>query len=312
MQKSSLSQYRLTMKSLTKYILLLFISISSFPLWAQNDLMDLLDDTSEQTEFVKSTFKGTRIINGHSVETRGAGTLDIIFMHRFGKLNSGAYNLWGLDEAWIRLGAEYAITDYFTLGMGRSSYEKTYDGFIKYKFLKQTSGVKNFPFTGTALVSMAINTLKATDPDQEIKFSSRVSYTFQALLARKFNEKLSLQLTSTLVHHNLVNTPEENNDIYALGFSGRHKISKRMAISFEYFYQFNNNTEERNYDPLGIGLEIETGGHVFQLVFANSQAMIEKSFITETSGNFFDGDIHFGFNITRGFHLKKNPKPKDW
>jgi len=300
------------MKKSTKYILLFVINFAFFTSNAQNDLLNLIDDTDNKTEYVRSTFKGTRIINGHSVETRSSGTLDIIFMHRFGTLNSGAYNLWGLDEAWIRLGAEYAVHNNITLGIGRSSYEKTYDGFIKYKFLKQSKGATNFPFTGTAFVSMAMNTLKATNPEQEIKFSSRISYTYQALLARKFNEKLSIQLSPTLVHHNLVNTIAENNDIFSLGFSGRHKISKRMAITFEYFYQFNNNTEEKNYDPLGIGLEIETGGHVFQLVFANSQAMIEKSFITETSGNFFDGDIHFGFNIVRGFQLKKNPKPNVW
>ena len=288
------------------------ICLSQLSAYAQDDLMDLIDVEDKKTEEVSATFKGTRIINGHSTETRGAGTLDVIFMHRFGRINSGAYNLWGLDDAWIRLGGEYSITDEFTFGLGRSSYEKTYDGFLKYKFLKQTSGRKNFPLTATGFISMAINTLKSPDPDQEIMFSSRVSYTYQALLARKFNKNLSLQLSPTLVHHNLVSTPEENNDIVALGLSGRHKITKRMAITFEYYYQFNNNTEEQNYDPIGIGLELETGGHVFQMVFANSQAMIEKSFITETSGNFFDGDIHFGFNIVRGFQLKREKTPTEW
>jgi len=281
---------------------------SIMPANAQDDLMSLLDKEENKLEEVISTFNGTRIINGHAVETRRTGTLDVIFMHRFGRINTGAYELWGLDDAWIRLGAEYSVSNEFTIGIGRSSYEKTYDGFLKYKFLKQTSGARNFPFSSTAFASMAINTLKSTDPEQDIQFSSRLSYTYQVLFARKFNKKLSLQLTPTLVHHNLVATPEENNDIFALGFSGRHKIGKRMAITFEYFYQFNNNTLLTNYDPLGIGLEFETGGHVFQLVFANSQAMIEKQFITETSGNFFDGDIHFGFNIVRAFQINKGDK----
>ncbi len=292
------------MKKLSKPLLLLCWIISPVILFAQDDLMDLLDEPKQATEQVTSTFKGTRIITGHSVETRGGGTLDLIFMHRFGTLNSGAYNLWGLDDAWIRIGTEYAMSNDFTIGVGRSSYEKTYDGFLKYRFLQQTKGANNFPFTGTAFISMAINTLKPTDPNQEVKFSSRASYTYQFLLARKFNSKLSMQFAPMLVHHNLVKTPDEHNDIFALGFSGRHKISKRMAITFEYFYQFNNNTLEANYNPLGLGMEIETGGHVFQLVFANSQAMIEKSYITQTSGNFFDGDIHFGFNISRVFQLK--------
>lgn len=292
------------MQKLNKYLLLILLLGQFFKSHAQEDLMSLLDE-DEKVEEVISTFIGTRIINGHSTETRRAGTFDVIFMHRFGRINSGAYELWGLDEAWIRLGAEYSFTNDITLGLGRSSYEKTYDGFVKYKFLKQTTGAKRFPFSSTAFASIAVNTLKPVDPDMDIQFSSRLSYTYQLLFARKFNKKLSLQLTPTLVHHDLVDTPEENNDIFALGFSGRQKIGKRMAITFEYFYQFNNNTQQTNYDPIGLGLEFETGGHVFQLVFANSQAMIEKQFITETSGNFFDGDIHFGFNIVRAFQLKK-------
>ena len=291
------------MKKLIKHVLFIISILCFGQVAAQDDLMALLDSDEKNETEVISTFNGTRIINGHSIETRKAGTLDVIFMHRFGRINSGAYELWGLDEAWIRLGVEYAVSDDFTVGLGRSSYEKTYDGFLKYNFLKQTTGVNKFPFSSTAFVSMAINTLKPTDPDLEVKFSSRVSYTYQLLFARKFNKKLSLQLTPTLVHHNLVNTADENNDIFALGFSGRHKIGKRMAITFEYFYQFNNTTKETNYDPLGIGLEFETGGHVFQLVFANSQAMIEKQFITDTNGDFFGGDIHFGFNIVRAFQL---------
>lgn len=292
------------MQKSNNYILILLLTILQIPVRAQDDLLNLLEDDNDKVEEVISTFNGTRIINGHSIETRRSGTLDVIFMHRFGRINTGAYELWGLDEAWIRLGAEYSITNDFTLGIGRSSYEKTYDGFLKYKFLKQTTGAKKFPFTSTAFASIALNTLKPVDPEMDIQLSSRLSYTYQVLFARKFNKKLSLQLTPTLVHNNLVDTPEENNDIFALGFSGRHKIGKRMAVTFEYFYQFNNNSKQTNYDPIGLGLEFETGGHVFQLVFANSQAMIEKQFITETSGNFFDGDIHFGFNIVRAFQLK--------
>ena len=291
------------------YVILFFWQISAI---AQDDLMNLIKDTVPDVEPVRSIFNGTRIINGHSVETRGAGTLEVIFMHRFGSLNSGAYNFWGLDEAWIRLGLEYSITDDLTIGLGRSSYEKTYDGFLKYRFVEQTKGARNFPFTATAFVSMAINTLKPTDPEQEIQFSSRLSYAYQVIMARKFNKNLSLQLTPTLVHRNLVATPEENNDIFALGFGGRYKVSRRLALTLEYFYQFNNNTEQVNYDALGVGLEIETGGHVFQIVFSNSRAMIEKSFITETTGNFFDGDIHLGFNITRAFYLKKKKPREDW
>jgi hypothetical protein len=300
------------MNPLIKSALSIIFFLGQIGAVAQDDLMNLIKDTIPDVEPVRSIFNGTRIINGHSVETRGAGTLEVIFMHRFGALNSGAYNFWGLDEAWIRLGLEYSITDDLTVGLGRSSYEKTYDGFLKYRFVEQTKGARNFPFTATGFVSMAINTLKPTDPEQEIQFSSRLSYAYQVLMARKFNKNLSLQLMPTLVHHNLVATPEENNDIFALGFGGRYKVSRRLALTLEYYYQFNNNTQQVNYDALGVGLEIETGGHVFQIVFSNSRAMIEKSFITETTGNFFDGDIHLGFNITRAFYLKKKKPKEEW
>ena len=300
------------MNRLIKLVLYIFVLFFQTGVFAQEDLMNLIEDSEPSVEPVRSIFNGTRIINGHSVETRGAGTLEVIFMHRFGSLNSGAYNFWGLDEAWIRLGLEYSFTNDMTIGIGRSSYEKTFDGFLKYRFVEQTKGARNFPFTATGFVSMAINTLKPTNPEQEIQFSSRLSYAYQVILARKFNKNLSLQLTPTLVHRNLVATPEESNDIFALGFGGRYKVSRRLALTLEYFYQFNNNTEQVNYDALGVGLEIETGGHVFQIVFSNSRAMIEKSFITETTGNFFDGDIHLGFNITRAFYLKKKKPKEDW
>lgn len=300
------------MKKSINFCTAILFSFISAPALSQTELLDLIETDATQPQIVESTFKGTRIINGHSIETRGGGELDVIFMHRFGTLNSGAYNLWGLDDAWIRLGAEYGITDVFTIGIGRSSYEKTYDGFLKYKLISQKKGKRAFPFTATAFTSMAINTLKPAAPEQEIKFSSRISYTYQLLLARKFNPDFSLQIAPTLVHHNLVDTPEENNDLLALGMSGRHKITRRMSLTFEYYLQFNNNTITENYDALGFGLEIETGGHVFHLVFSNTQAMIEKSFITETSGNFFDGDIHFGFNISRVFQLKPQKSGSKW
>ena len=300
------------MKKSIKTCAVFILSLICTSALAQNDLTSLLDTEANRTQIVESTFKGSRIINGHSIETRGGGELDAIFMHRFGTLNSGAYNLWGLDDAWIRLGAEYGISDDFTIGIGRSSYEKTYDGFLKYKLISQKKGAAAFPFTATAFTSMAINTLKPATPEEDIKFTSRISYTYQLLLARKFNSNFSLQIAPTLVHHNLVETPEENNDILALGMSGRHKVTRRMSLTFEYYLQFNNNSVAENYNALGFGLEIETGGHVFQLVFCNTQAMIEKSFITETSGNFFDGDIHFGFNISRVFQLKTQKTESKW
>jgi len=300
------------MQNWIKTSIIVLLLCNTNPAKCQDDLMNLIEYQPEAADKVVATFKGTRIISAQSVETRGEGTLDVVFMHRFGTLNSSAYNLWGLDDAWIRLGVEYAIWNDVTVGLGRSSFEKTYDGFIKYRILHQNNGTHSFPFTTTAFSSMAINTLKPANEAQEIEFASRVSYTWQLMFARKFNPGFSLQISPTLVHHNLVETAIENNDIFALGFGLRQKITSRMALSMEYFYQFNNTTSDVNHNPLGLGLEIETGGHIFQLVFANSQAMIENEYITDTSGNFFDGDMHFGFNITRAFQLKKPKSIEKW
>jgi hypothetical protein len=229
--------------------------------------------------------------------------LDIKISHRFGFISGGLYELFGLDQASIRIGGDYGITDRLMVGVGRSSYEKTYDGFIKYKFLRQCSGAKNMPITLAGLTTMAIKTLKPSDPTRENYFSSNLYYTFQLIMGRKFSESFSLQLSPTLVHRNLVATLEEENDVFAIGIAGRIKLSKRTSLNGEYIYVLPGQIADTYRNSLSLGIDIETGGHVFQLHFTNSTSMIEKGFITETVGNWADGDIHFGFNISRTFNV---------
>ena len=289
------------MKKWSFVLLLLFPAIS----YGQDSLMNILEQetTYKVPANAEATFKGTRLINGHSVETRKKGVLDVLISHRFGRINSGSYNLFGLDNATIRIGADYGITDNLNIGLGRSSFEKTYDGFLKYKFLRQQDGEKSVPVSVAAFASMAIRTLKSSDPDVEINFNERLAYTAQILIARKFSSAFSLQLMPTLVHINQVTNPGEENDNIALGAGGRLKLTKRLSLNAEYYYRINQGTPDLFNDALAIGFDIETGGHVFQLHFTNAQSMIEKGFITETRDNFFDGDIHFGFNISRTFQL---------
>jgi hypothetical protein len=290
---------------LQRIVMLLFTLLSASSLQAQDDLLEALQQQEDpaQPHFTTATFKSTRLINGHTIETRSRGVLDFIISHRFGRLNSGAYNLFGLDEANIRLGLDYGLSNRLNIGFGRSSFEKVYDGFIKYRLLQQGSGKGTAPLSAVLFSSAAIGTLKSAN---ELSLSNRLTYTWQLLLARKLSERLSLQLMPAVVHRNLSLSEEDNNDIYALGAGGRYKLNKRLALNFEYYYRFNEPLLQPNYNALAIGLDIETGGHVFQLHLTNARAMQERGFITQTTGNFFDGDIHFGFNVSRVFQLRKN------
>ena len=269
------------------------------------DLFADLDNESKSidansTDFANATFKATKIINGHSVEMVGKHNLDYRISHRFGFFSSGAYELFGLDNATIRNGLDYGVCDKLTIGLGRSSVDKEFDGYIKYKLLRQSTGKIKIPVSIVYVMSAMNYTLKST---KDISFTNRMSYAHQVLIARKFSDNVSLQLTPTLVHINLVNLSKEDNNLYSLGFGGRVKISKRLAINAEYFYQFNK--LEGTTNSFSLGLDIETGGHVFQLHFTNSTGMTERSFITNTVGDWGKNDIRFGFNIGRTFVTKK-------
>ena len=277
---------------------------------ADTNLLDLIDNTKPVTNYTNAIFKTTRIINSQSLETDGKGVLDMKIDHRFGALNTGGYNLWGLDAATNRLGLDYGITNQLTVGLGRSSYEKTYDGFVKYKFLRQSTGAKVMPISAVAVFDCALKTVHFQNPDRKNYFTSRLYYTWQLLIGRKFSEGLSLQIMPTLVHRNLVETPGLPNDVYAIGFGGRQKLTSRVAINAEYYYVLPGQLASTYHNSLSAGIDIETGGHVFSLHFTNSTSMVENGFVTETTGTWGMGDIHFGFNISRVFQLdQKQEKP---
>ncbi|WP_242693077.1 DUF5777 family beta-barrel protein [Sabulibacter ruber] len=297
------------MKRWMKILGMAFLCVWATPTaFGQEDLLKLAQaDDTLQTDKVTATFKTTRLINGHSVETNGAGTLLFLISHRFGTLNSGAYNFWGLDQSTIRLALEYGVTDRFTLGVGRSSLEKTFDGFLKYKLLQQQTN--GFPVTVTAFTSAALKTLEWPDEEKAYVFAHRLTYAYQLLIARKFSERFSLQVAPTMVHRNLVETGFGEPNVYAVGAGGRFKLSKRTSFNAEYFYLLEGASDQFE-NSLSLGFDIETGGHVFQLMFTNSQGMIEKFFIPRNAGGWSSGDIYFGFNISRVFNLGKDKR--DW
>ena len=291
--------------SLTYIILLQFVFLHAS---AQDDLLSILEQETQKEkspEFVYATFKATRIINSQSVENTAGGNLNFIIAHRFGKINDGFYEFWGLDNATIRLGLEYGITDWLNVGIGRSSFLKTLDTYGKLRIARQSTGAKNFPFSAVLYSNVAMNGMHWSEPDRVNYWSSRLSFASQVLIARKFSNAFSLQLTPSYVHRNFVETKEDQNDVFAVGAGGRIKLTNRVSLNAEYFYQIPGTNSEKYYNSVAFGIDIETGGHVFQFHVTNSQGMIEQYFIAGTTGDLLDGDIYFGFNINRVFTLKK-------
>jgi len=292
-------------------ILLCSLSIQAF---SQDDLMKMLEnETKNQTEYTIATFKGTRLINGQTIETVGKNQLNFWISHRFGALNTGFIeNFFGLDEARIRLGLEYGINNQLTVGIGRSSQEKMYDFYAKYKLLRQSN---TMPVTMTLYGSNAISTV-ATGSSLEsgtvMRYKDnleRMTYTGQVLIARKFSDRFSLQLMPTFLHFNKSETTDTPNNMVALGVGGRMKLTKRLSITGEYYYaDFNRPASSLYNNSLALGFDIETGGHVFQLHFTNSRGMIERQFIAQTTKSWSDGGIFYGFNIARSFSLDKKAK----
>ncbi|HRI23091.1 MAG TPA: DUF5777 family beta-barrel protein [Ferruginibacter sp.] len=299
-----------------KYLVLfLLLNLLSPLLRAQDDLMKMLENESKKErkkDYATATFKTTRLINGQSIENVAAGVMDVKISHRFGMVNRGSYEFFGLDQATMRMGLDYGISNRLMVGIGRSTYQKQYDAYYKFKILRQSKGGRgSSPISISATSSVMLNTLKWEDPKRQNYYTSRITYAHQLIIARKFSEGLSLQLMPSYVHYNLAQAATDPNDIFALGAGGRIKLSKRLSFNVEYYHVLPISlVEGQDYrlpgtkNSLAVGFDIETGGHVFQLHFTNSTGMTEKTFITETTGDFFKGDIHFGFNLSRVFTIK--------
>jgi len=279
------------------------------------DLLKGITDDQPQKEYVSSAFKSSRVIMSHSIEMLKPGVMDFRILHRFGNINKGPSEFFGLDHAnGIRLGLDYGVSKNFSIGIGRSSIEKEIDGFIKYRIIQQATGPKSSPVSLVVALGSTITTQKLSNfiqindttaiPRKNL-FSSRVGYYSQVLVGRKFSEAFSLQLMPTMVHQNLVTHRSDPNDIYAVGVGSRVKLSKRISLNIDYYYVINQLENRGLHNPLSIGFDIETGGHVFQLHFSNAIGMNERVFLTETTNDWGKGDVGFGFNISRAFQIKK-------
>jgi len=272
-----------------------------------NSMLDMLNDSLTATTppmAVTSAFKATQIINMVTVEAVGKRTLQFMIMHRFGELSDGAYALFGLDNAEIRFGLDYGITRAISVGVGRSSLDKAYDANLKIKLLQQTPGRMPVSVSVYGLLTHTTFPLKNEKPFLNARL--RTAYTSQLLIARKFNSRLSLQLSPTLLHFNLVPSLADKNTMAAMAAGGRFKVTKRISINAEYDWLFGNPvTSYKQYPSLSTGLDIETGGHVFQLVFTNSRGMTAPYYLAKTLGTWQKGNIYFGFNVSRVFNFNK-------
>jgi len=290
----------------TFFIILSFLAVGRLSAQDGSLLRSLNDsmDANKSRTHVTGTFKATHIINEQTIESPARNNLNFVIQHRFGELNSGSYNFFGLDNATLRLGLEYGITDDLEAGIGRSSYLKTFDGFLKYKLLKQTDG-GGMPVSVSVLGTVTDYTQDMSDKPY-LNTRYRTAYAAQLLIARKITRDLSLQVTPAFLHYNLVPTVADKNDVFAIGLGGRYKFTRRMSIDAEYdILPSNQVVSTAVHNSFSLGWDIETGGHVFQLVFSNSQSMVPTQYIAQTPGTWGKGDIYFGFNISRNFNLNK-------
>ena len=291
------------------YIILFFLNCIFFSAFAQEDLDSILNSAQEKQKVITlATFKTTRVINFHTIETVGKRTLDFRISHRFGLVNSGVDDFWGIDGgASIRLGLEYSYDGRLMVGFGRTSYQKLLDGFLKYRLLRQTEGGE-MPLSVTLFsgmyATMAKDPLKkVTGFDRYEHFYSRLSYNYQVIVGRKFGTNFSAQIAPWYVHLNQVDLLKDANDSYGLSGAIRYKFTKHMALTAEYAYRLNDYTDRNFYDSFGIGFEIETGGHVFQMHVTNSFGLSENQFLPYTDTKWGDGGIRIGFNVSRVFTL---------
>jgi hypothetical protein len=288
---------------------LIFSSVK--PAFCQQDLLSLVPTEKPKKQFVTNAFKSTRVINSHSIEFLGKGVLDFRITHRFGPVNDGAKNLYGFDEAKTRLGLDYGVLKSLMVGIGRSTLGKELDGFIKFRPVWQSTGPGSFPLSIVIVSSITLDPT-AAPPTDSLKFqfySSRLAFYNGLILGRKFSEAFSLQVTPEMVHRNLVDSVWQSNNIFSVGVGARLKLSRRIALVVDYHHIVYGLQPGTYTDPLAVGVDIETGGHVFQLHFSNSQGMNERALITGTTDKWLSGGVRFGFTISRVFTIVKY-KPK--
>jgi hypothetical protein len=284
-----------------RFIVLMLSLPCSLMVFAQDDMLKGIED-KPQTEKVTRAFKSTRVINAHSTEMLPKGNLDFRILHRFGPVKNGMKDFFGLDDAYMRMSFDYGLSDNLMIGVGRSSFRKEYDVFAKARLIQQTRGERVMPLSVAIAAGAMVYTETFVTPKPG--FSDRSAYYVQLIAGRKFTERFSLQLSPIYIHRNQLLQANDEKDILAVGGGARLKVSKRIAFTVDYHHALSG-VDEVFTNPLSVGVDIETGGHVFQLHFSNAIGMNERAYISQNTDKFFDGGIRFGFNLSRVFKLGK-------
>ena len=265
----------------------------------EDDLLSEIDTDSIGEQYATAAFKGLKIVNFESTKLVAKKELTLVVSHRFGSIENGLDTFFGLDDAVTRINFVYGITDAINIGVSRSSFQKIYEASAKYRLVRQKD--HGFPFTIVGYNSILVNTALEEENLPKLEFSDRLGYTAQLLISRKVSSKLSLEVAPTFFHDNFVAYDPQHNSQYAIGFGGRQKLGKRWSINVDYGWHLNRAEDSPFKNPLSIGFDLETGGHVFQMHFSNAQAMNTNGFIGQATGDWSDGNIYFGFNLSRVF-----------
>ncbi|WP_010181195.1 DUF5777 family beta-barrel protein [Aquimarina agarilytica] len=295
-----------------KFIAFSLILIINLQVFSQEDLLKSLESTTTISKKIpiSSTFKSYKLINFETTKLVPKQHLDLIIAHRFGSVKNGIDDLFGLDQASTRIQFIYGLTDAINLSFSRSKFEKTYDLAAKYKLKSQEK--HGFPITIVGYNLIAVNTAldKELSVLPKLSFENRLRYANQLIISRKINPKLSLEVIPTFFYDGLVQNPNQENAQFAIGMGGKYQISKRFGVIMDYGSHLNRTKNTNFNNPFSIGMEIETGGHVFQLHFTNAQGMFENAFLANANGDWSNGDFFFGFNLHRDFNFKpKSKKP---
>ncbi len=278
-----------------KIITIFIISIFPLLVFAQDDLLMEIDIDTTASQYEIASFKGLKIVNFESTKLVNKNQLSFIVSHRFGTIKNGINTFFGLDDAVTRLNFVYGISDGLNIGVSRSSFQKTYEASLKYRLARQEKN--GFPFTIVGFNDLLINTALDENDVPSITFTDRLGYAAQLLISRKVNTNLSVELAPTFFHDNYVLIAEQDNSQFALGIGGRYKLGKRWSINADYGWHLNRASNSPFKNPLSLGLDLETGGHVFQMHFTNAQAMNTNGFLGQATGDWTDGNIYFGFNF---------------
>ena len=284
-----------------KVLAFLILVITPLLQFAQTDngLLDELESGVRVDRNVSSAFKTLKIVNLESTKLAAKKDLYFVIAHRFGSVSGGAKEFFGFDQSTIRISLWYGLTKWLTIGGSRSSFQKVYDVTAKYKFIQQK--IEGFPVTIVGFNAVSVNTELSRSYIPLLTYGNRLTYVSQILISKKFGRTLSLQIAPTFLHENYVANDLQENSQYGIGGGGRYKISNRVSINADYVYHLNRASNKVFRNPLSLGIDIETGGHVFQVHFTNAQPMYDAGFISAAAGDWTKGDFFFGFNLVRVF-----------